>query len=191
DLLQAVWTGPLPEGLRPHAAVEVSGRCVPARLADPALTRRGLELQLTRLELLSPAPEPAPIDVGKPDLAITHEHLFELRPLTLRHPKVAAVFRVQAALTRAFREHLDARGFTELHTPKLVAEGAEGGANTFELDYFGRPASLAQSPQFYKEFGTGVFLRVYEIGPVFRAEKHATNRHLNEYTSMDLELGPI
>jgi nondiscriminating aspartyl-tRNA synthetase len=190
-LLQAVWTGPLPAGLVREASVEVSGHCVPAALRDPSLSERELELRLDSLELLGTPREPTPVDLTKPQLEVAADTLFDLRPLILRHPKIAAVFRVQAALCRGFREYLDGRGFCELHTPKLVAEGAEGGANLFELDYFGRRATLAQSPQFYKEFGTGAFLRVYEIGPVFRAEKHDTSRHLNEYTSMDIELGPI
>jgi len=81
--------------------------------------------------------------------------------------------------------------FTEIHSPKIVAEGAEGGANIFKLDYFGKQAYLAQSPQFYKQMMVGVFERVFEIAPVFRAEKHDTARHLNEYTGVDFEMGFI
>lgn len=92
---------------------------------------------------------------------------------------------------RAFRDYLYEHGFTEIHTPKLGARGAEGGANVFKLSYFHKPAVLAQSPQFYKQMMVGVFDRVFETGPVFRAEKHNTKRHLNEYTSLDLEMGYI
>ena len=99
------------------------------------------------------------------------------------------MFRIQAAVCRAFREFLQGEGFTEIHTPKLGQAGAEGGSSQFRLDYFGRKAVLAQSPQLYKQAMVGVFERVYEIGPVFRAEKHATQRHLNQYTSLDLEMG--
>ena len=92
---------------------------------------------------------------------------------------------------RAFRDFLYGQGFTEIHTPKIGAKGAEGGANIFKLDYFHKPAVLAQSPQFYKQMMVGVFDRVFETGPVFRAEKHNTKRHLNEYTSLDFEMGYI
>lgn len=92
---------------------------------------------------------------------------------------------------RGFREFLHGEGFTEIHSPKIVKVGAEGGANIFKLDYFGQKAFLAQSPQFYKQTMVGVFDRVFEVGPVFRAEKHATTRHLNEYTSLDFEMGYI
>ena len=92
---------------------------------------------------------------------------------------------------RAFRDYLYEKGFTEIHTPKIGARGAEGGANLFKLSYFHKPAVLAQSPQFYKQMMVGVFDRVFETGPVFRAEKHNTKRHLNEYTSLDFEMGYI
>ena len=96
-----------------------------------------------------------------------------------------------AALTKAFRDYLYGQGFTEIHTPKIGARGAEGGANLFKFSYFHKPAVLAQSPQFYKQMMVGVFDRVFETGPVFRAEKHNTKRHLNEYTSLDFEMGYI
>ena len=95
-------------------------------------------------------------------------------------------------MTRAFRDYLyENRDFTEIHTPKIGARGAEGGANLFKFSYFHKPAVLAQSPQFYKQMMVGVFDRVFETGPVFRAEKHNTKRHLNEYTSLDFEMGYI
>ena len=100
-------------------------------------------------------------------------------------------FRIQEGLTRAFRDFLYSQEFTEIHTPKIGAKGAEGGANIFKLEYFHRPAVLAQSPQFYKQMMVGVFDRVFETAPVFRAEKHNTKRHLNEYTSLDFEMGYI
>ena len=93
--------------------------------------------------------------------------------------------------TKAFRDYLYGQGFTEIHTPKIGARGAEGGANLFKFSYFHKPAVLAQSPQFYKQMMVGVFDRVFETGPVFRAEKHNTKRHLNEYTSLDFEMGYI
>lgn len=190
-LVQVVAEGDLPAEVRTGASIAVRGAWVAATLRDPTLARTDIELRATGIEILSTPKQILPFDVTKPTLAVTPETMFDLRPLTLRHPRVRAVFRIEDALCSGFREHLAGRGFTELHTPKIVAEGAEGGANVFELGYFGKRAFLAQSPQFYKEFCAGAFLRVYEIGPVFRAEKHATSRHLNEYTSLDIELGPI
>jgi nondiscriminating aspartyl-tRNA synthetase len=111
--------------------------------------------------------------------------------VALRHPARQAVFRAGAAAVRGFRSTLDAAGFVEVQTPKIVASATESGANVFRLDYFGRPAYLAQSPQFYKQTLVGVFERVYEVGPVFRAEPHDTVRHLAQYTSLDVEFGFI
>ncbi len=190
-LIQVVWEGSLPPGLREQSAVAVSGRCVSARLREAALTHRTLEVRATALEVLSTPSQPMPIDVTKPTLSAGGAAVYDHRALSLRHPRVQAVFRVQQAVLCGFREALFAEGFTEIHSPKLGAEGAEGGAEVFELEYFGRRATLAQSPQLYKELCTGAFLRVFEVGPVFRAEKHATSRHLAEYTSLDLEMGPI
>jgi nondiscriminating aspartyl-tRNA synthetase len=119
------------------------------------------------------------------------EASLSLRPLTLRHQRQRDIFRLQEAICRGFRDFLHTQGFTEIHTPKIVSAGAEGGSNIFRLDYFGRKAFLAQSPQFYKQMMVGVFERVFEVGPVFRAEKHSTVRHLNEYTSLDFEMGFI
>ena len=117
-------------------------------------------------------------------------HLLDVEILS-EPEEVPPVFQIQARICQAFREFLDGQHFTEIHTPKLVAAGAEGGANIFSLSYFGEQAYLAQSPQFYKQMMVGVFERVYEIAPVFRAEKHDTARHLNEYTSVDFEMGYI
>jgi nondiscriminating aspartyl-tRNA synthetase len=109
----------------------------------------------------------------------------------LRHPKRRAILRLAAAAMAGFRATLNAQGFTEIQTPKLVGSATEGGANVFTVDYFDRPAYLAQSPQLYKQIAVGFFERVYEVGPVFRAEPHATTRHLAEYVSLDVECGFI
>ena len=172
-----------PEGVREECAVSVSGLLRPEPRAPG-----GAELAEARCTVLSrpAAPPPVPLSKKSP-LSLDTE--LSLRPVTLRAPRARAVFRIQAAVCRAFREFLQGEGFTEIHTPKLGRAGAEGGASQFRLDYFGRKAVLAQSPQLYKQAMVGVFERVYEIGPVFRAEKHATQRHLNEYTSLDLEMG--
>ena len=111
--------------------------------------------------------------------------------MSWRHPARRARWELAAASLRGFRAALDELGFTEIQTPKLVSSATESGANVFGVDYFGRPAYLAQSPQFYKQTMVGVFERVYETGPVFRAEPHDTARHLAEYISLDAELGFI
>ncbi|MBV9231643.1 MAG: hypothetical protein JOZ18_20200 [Chloroflexi bacterium] len=111
--------------------------------------------------------------------------------VTNRHPVRRATLRLASGVMSGFRNILTTRGFTEIQTPKIVAAATESGANVFQLDYFGRPAYLAQSPQFYKQIMVGVFERVFEVGPVFRAEPHDTTRHLNEYVSLDAELGFI
>src|SRR5207253_21246 len=112
-------------------------------------------------------------------------------PVALRHPRQRAAFELAAASVAGFRAALDRLGFVEIQTPKLVASASEGGSNVFTVDYFGRKAFLAQSPQFCKQTMVGVFERVYEVGPVFRAEPHDTSRHLAEYVSLDAELGFI
>src|SRR4029453_1046422 len=109
----------------------------------------------------------------------------------LRHPRRRAITKVAAASVAGFRDALDALDFTEGHTPKLGGSAPEPGANVFSVDYFGRRAYPAQSPQFYKQTMVGVLERVYEVGPVFRAEPHDTARHLAEYTSLDAEMGFI
>ncbi|MDE7298016.1 MAG: aspartate--tRNA(Asn) ligase [Lachnospiraceae bacterium] len=158
--------------------------------AEPR-AKAGYELCLKSVRVLSAPAQELPFAVGNKEINTSFEKMLDYRPLVLRSEKERAIFRLQACLCRAFREYLEQQGFTEAHTPKLVSEGAEGGANIFRLDYFGRQAYLAQSPQFYKQILTGVFERVYEIGPVFRAEKHDTSRHLNEYTGVDFEMGYI
>ncbi len=172
-----------PEGVREECAVSVSGVLRPEPRAPG-----GAELAEARFTVLSRPAAPPPVPLSKKS-SVSLDTELSLRPVTLRAPRARAVFRIQAAVCRAFREFLQEEGFTEIHTPKLGRAGAEGGSSQFRLDYFGRKAVLAQSPQLYKQAMVGVFERVYEIGPVFRAEKHATQRHLNEYTSLDLEMG--
>jgi nondiscriminating aspartyl-tRNA synthetase len=111
--------------------------------------------------------------------------------VTWRHPRQQARWRLAAASLHGFRSALDAAGFTEVHTPKIVESATESGASVFAIDYFGRPAYLAQSPQFYKQVLVGVFERVYEVAPAFRAEPHDTVRHLAEFVPLDVELGFI
>ena len=172
-----------PEGVREECAVSVSGLLRPEPRAPG-----GAELAEARFTVLSRPAAPPPVPLSKKS-SLSMDTELSLRPVTLRAPRARAVFRIQAAVCRAFREFLQEEDFTEIHTPKLGRAGAEGGSSQFRVDYFGRKAVLAQSPQLYKQVMVGVVERVYEIGPVFRAEKHATQRHLNEYTSLDLEMG--
>ena len=151
----------------------------------------GMELHLSRIRVLSAPEKPLPLAIDKWKLQTSLEAKLDLRPISLRNVRERAVFKIQEGLTRGFREYLTGQGFTEIHTPKITARGAEGGSNLFKLSYFHEPAVLAQSLQFYKQMMVGVFDRVFETAPVFRAEKHNTKRHLNEYTSLDFEMGYI
>ena len=174
------------ELLQEESAVQVT-----AKVIAEERSRTGYELQMLAAEVLSTPEELSPIVINNKKVDTSIENLLNYRPVTLRNEKERAVFKLQEGICRAIREFLYEERFTEVHTPKIVAEGAEGGANIFRLDYFGQPAFLAQSPQFYKQMMVGVFERVFEIAPVFRAEKHDTARHLNEYTSVDFEMGFI
>ena len=152
----------------------------------------GIEITMQKVEILSePEAEMMPLAISKWKLNTSLEAKLNYRSIALRNIRERAKFRIQEGLTRAFRDFLYSQEFTEIHTPKIGAKGAEGGANIFKLEYFHRPAVLAQSPQFYKQMMVGVFDRVFETAPVFRAEKHNTKRHLNEYTSLDFEMGYI
>lgn len=151
----------------------------------------GVELRDVAIELISEAAEPPPVQLGKKLANVPLPALLDHAVVANRFPQRRAVFRIGAAAMRGFRAALDAEGFVEIQSPKLVESATEGGANVFAVDYFGRPAYLAQSPQLYKQIMVGVFERVYEVGPVFRAEPHDTARHINQYTSLDVELGFI
>lgn len=171
--------------------VEESCVRVRALVAAEKRSRLGWELRLLELEILSIPAEPMPIVINQKKVEAAMEKQLDYRMLTLRNEKQRAIFKIQEGICDGFRRFLQAQHFTEIHSPKLVEAGAEGGANIFSLDYFGRQAYLAQSPQFYKQMMVGVYERVYEVGPVFRAEKHDTSRHLNEYTGVDFEMGYI
>ena len=151
----------------------------------------GFEIRLKKIKVLSQPAEILPIAISKYKMNTSLETKLALRPVSLRNVRERAKFKIQEGIVRGFREFLQTQGFTEIHTPKIVARGAEGGSNVFKLDYFNKKAELGQSPQFYKQTMVGVFDRVFEVAPVFRAEKHNTKRHLNEYTSLDFEMGFI
>ena len=152
---------------------------------------RGAEITDAVITALSGPATPPPFDLYRPTVNATLPAILDHAPATLRHPRLRAGFEISAASVAGFRDALDGLGFTEVHTPKIVGSATESGATTFGIDYFGQPAYLAQSPQFYKQALVGVFERVYEVGPVFRAEPHDTARHLAQYTSLDAELGFI
>jgi nondiscriminating aspartyl-tRNA synthetase len=151
----------------------------------------GVELHDPELRVLSAAAAAPPIDLRLPVLKEQLPTQLDHAAVALRHPLRRAAFELAAASLAGYRAVLDGLGFTEIQTPKIVERATESGANVFGLDYFGRHAYLAQSPQFYKQTMVGVFERVYETGPVFRAEPHDTPRHLAEYVSLDAELGFI
>ncbi|HEX6931087.1 MAG TPA: aspartate--tRNA(Asn) ligase [Streptosporangiaceae bacterium] len=151
----------------------------------------GAEITRPVLNPLSEPADPPPFDLYRPAVTAGLPTVLDHAPTTLRHPLLRAGFEISAASVAGFRAALDATGFTEIHTPKIVPAATESGANVFSIDYFGQPAYLAQSPQFYKQAMVGVFERVYETGPVFRAEPHDTARHLAQYLSLDAEFGFI
>ena len=151
----------------------------------------GFEVRLESLDILSVPASPMPLPINKWKMNTSLEAKLAVRPVSLRNLRERAKFKIQEGIVRGFRDYLHSQGFTEIHTPKIVARGAEGGSNVFKLEYFGKKAELAQSPQFYKQTMVGVYDRVFEAAPVFRAEKHNTTRHLNEYTSLDFEMAYI
>lgn len=176
------------KSLREGSTIEAKGI-----VAEEERGPGGFEIRLTGITVLS---EPAqdttmPIPINKWKMKTSLETKLALRPISLRNVRERAIFKIQEGLVRGFREYMFSQHFTEVRTPKIVAGNAEGGSNVFKLEYFGKKAFLTQSPQFYKQTMVGVFDRVFEAAPVFRAEKHNTTRHLNEYTSMDFEMGYI
>ena len=172
--------------LKEESAVEVTGV-----IALEERAPQGFELRLTGIRVLSEPAETMPIAINKWKMNTSLETRLSLRPVSLRNVRERAKFKIQEGCVRGFREFLSSQGFTEVHTPKIVSRGAEGGANVFKLNYFNKKAELGQSPQFYKQMMVGVFDRVFEVAPVFRAEKHNTTRHLNEYIGLDFEMGYI
>jgi len=181
-LAQIVTDGEL--DLDPETVLEVRGVAVANEQAPG-----GVEVHEPELRVLAAPAEPPPVELHRPEPKETLPFRLDHAAAALRHPVVRERFRAAARATQAFRSTLDGLGFTEIQSPKIVPAATESGANVFRLNYFGRDAYLAQSPQFYKQTMVGVFERVYETGSVFRAEAHETSRHLAEYVSLDAELG--
>jgi nondiscriminating aspartyl-tRNA synthetase len=172
--------------LHPESVLEVRGHVAASEQAPG-----GVELHDPEIVVLSAAEAAPPFELRRRELSAQLPTLLDHAAVSLRHPRRRAAARLAAASVDGFRTALDARRFGEIHKPKVVASATEGGANVFPIDWFGRTAFLAQSPQFYKQTMVGVFERVYEIAPVFRAEPHDTARHLAEYVSLDAEMGFI
>lgn len=160
----------------------------PERMVKEDQQNGDIELELIDVTILNTAQE-LPFD-KETDLNIDTN--FDYRPLTLRRERERAIFAVQAEIIRAYREFLRQDGFVEFQAPKIVGDDAEGGAEVFRFEYFNdRTASLATSPQLYKQIMAGVYERVFATGAMFRAERHSTSRHLNEIAMLDLEMAFI
>ena len=175
--------------IRPEWVIKVKGLVNkrPEKMIKADQQNGDIEIEVLEIEVLGPAKE-MPFD---PDTELNFDTYLDYLPLTLRGDRPKAIFKVQANIIRAFREFFNQEGFVEIQAPKLIGDDAEGGANSFDIEYFGHTAHLAQSPQFYKQIMVGIFEKVFTTGNVYRAEKHSTSRHLNEYTSIDAEMGFI
>ena len=176
------------EDVKEECAAKITGKVVAGETKDGG---KRYEVQIHNIELLSHPAEIPPVVITKKQVNCDLSTKLDYRPVTLRNPKERAIFKLQEGIARGFREFLSTQGFTEIRSPKINFAGAEGGTNVFKLDYFGKQVFLAQSPQLYKQALVAVYERVFEIAPVFRAEHHDTSRHLNEYISMDFEMGFI
>ncbi len=173
-------------GLQIGTVLEIAGQTVKEDRAPG-----GAELHDPKITVLMPVTDEPPIEIDKP-LSHKSEHLdtlFENRVIGLRNLQEQKVFKIRASILRLFRDYLTEHDFTEIQTPKLLGSAPEGGTEVFKLDYFGQEATLAQSPQLYKQIMVGVFERVFEIGPAFRAEPSATTRHMSESMMLDIEMG--
>lgn len=185
-IVQCIYNKDIEEQFTEESCVLIKGRPRTEKRAP-----NGFEIDLKEITVLSKPKEQMPIPINKRKMNLNVDTALSLRPVELRNLTERSVFKIQEGIVRGFRDFLFSKNFTEIHTPKIVLAGAEGGSNIFRLDYFGRKAFLAQSPQFYKQMMVGVYERVFETAPAFRAEKHNTARHLNEYMSLDIEMGFI
>jgi nondiscriminating aspartyl-tRNA synthetase len=193
-LIQVVLTPQVLKGLevRPEYVISVTGQVAkrPGKTVNPDLPTGTVEIQAEKVEVLATA-QPLPFDTGAPELKVELPVLLDYRALSLRQPKIRAVFKVQSVILQTFRQTLSSQGFTEISVPTIVATSTEGGAEVFQLDYFGHPAYLAQSPQFYKQIMVGIFERVFTVAHAYRAEPSVTTRHMTEYVGLDAEMGFI
>ncbi len=161
------------------------------RIRKSEYSRIGYDIDCVDVNVLSSPSDVPPFSIGKREIKASFDTILDYRPISMRHPKERAYIKLVEGVMRGMTEWLYKNNFTQIIPPKIVAAGAEGGADMFELDYFGKKAYLAQSPQFYKQMMVGVYERVFTVSPVFRAEKHRTSRHINEFMGIDLEMGYI
>lgn len=179
----------------------VWGKEIPAKMGDAVevvgfvkkdeRAKGGYEIEGNEIVVIATNIEEYPFDLSKPKLNLQLTTLLDSRPLSVRHSKVQTIFKLYDILLEAYEIAMREEGFIEIKTPKIIGAASEGGANVFKINYFDKHAYLAQSPQFYKQIMVGAFERVFEIGSVFRAEPHFTTRHVNEYISLDAEMGFI
>ena len=191
-LIQIVGTGELFGNLKLEEVISVEGlvKSRPERLVNPNIETGTVEIEALRMSVLSHSSE-LPIDLGKETLEVELPTLLDYRSLSFRHPKVQAIFRVQAVVIDAFRKALIAKDFLEFQAPSIINAVPEGGAEVFKVKYFDHEAYLSQSPQLYKSLLTTAFERVFSVNQMFRAEPSATTRHLTEATSLDAEFNFI
>jgi nondiscriminating aspartyl-tRNA synthetase len=173
-------------GLQAESLLSIQGEVV----AEPQAPG-GVEIHQPQIEVLVALQEPPPLELFRPTLKAQLPTILDHAPIALRHLRQRAIFKLSSAAMAGFRDTLRARHFVEIQTPKIVGAATEGGANVFRIEYFDRAAYLSQSPQLYKQIMVGVFERVFEVGPAFRAEPHDTPRHINEFVSLDAEIGFI
>jgi nondiscriminating aspartyl-tRNA synthetase len=187
-IIQLVFAEGKPDHLRLEMSIEARGK----KVENPKAPG-GLEIAVEKMDILGKAYyDKLPFEINSGKMKASLETQLDHRTITLRMPKVRAIFRVQEVITDAFRTYLTAQRFSEIHTPKIISSATEGGSEVFTVNYFEKRAFLSQSPQFYKQMTVGAgFERVFEIGHAYRAELHNTWRHLNEYVSLDVEMGFI
>ncbi|MCR4305985.1 MAG: OB-fold nucleic acid binding domain-containing protein, partial [Candidatus Daviesbacteria bacterium] len=189
-MIQVVAVGGKVPDLHPQDVVCITGKVNkrPEHLINKNIPTGEIELSAESIEVLSEAQE-LPFDMGGKELNLQLPTLLDFRSLTLRHPKVKAIFKIQASLLKAFRNAVEELGCTEIVVPTIVAGATEGGAEVFKIDYFEHKAYLSQSPQLYKQMMVPVLERVFVITKAYRAEPSVTTRHLTELTQMDVEMG--
>ena len=191
-ILQVVSDPKLAEGIKEEYVLAVEGRVQkrPPKMVNPKLETGKVEIKVEKIEILAKA-KILPFDLKSQELKLTLPKLLDFRPLTLRHPKIKAIFRVQNQIIESFRKTMKDLGFFEFQAPTIVALATEGGAEVFPVKYFDYKAYLAQSPQLYKQILVSVFERVFTITKAYRAEPSVTTRHICEYVSLDCEMGFI
>lgn len=179
--------------IRSEYIIEITGLVKerPGSAKNEKITTGRVEIEIEEIKIISKPEGDLPVDISTEEMNLHLDTLLNYRSLTLRNEKVKSIFRIYGEVLKAYEEIMRSGGFQEIKTPKILSSATEGGANFFKIKYFEREAYLAQSPQFYKQAGVGIFEKVFEIGSVFRAEPHYTTRHVNEYIGMDAEMGFI